>query len=425
VTPRPQPVDRKVIDRILHLGGLVDTASEPVFVVGCLRSGAGALAQALRAATGWPGIVDGSFGSVMQRMLDQVDWHYGTLDPKYLSDRAGNLIANTDRQSVERSVTGFFVAHLARSTPPGPSVAHGLEAVRRAPMVRSCRRLLHLFPKARFIYVGRRVVELVSSCLRRAPDVPIQHWCWVWQDSLHAWGELREELGTRRLEIHQHTMALDPTGTAQQIASFLHLDEATTSRLADDLRTHRRHQTQVASEHRFIGLDETPWKPWQRDLVRNVAGSMMTGAGYSFDPGTGTSPLHLFFPADASVVETGGPDGDAGFSTDADGALILRAGTAAHPASVRYPRVPLSGHRRFTAEVASPAGGGPLHFHLRIDHSDGRTSVVQQRCTVQPNERSAFDVTFPPLSGLHDIVIAVTTEGPGRPSGTWRSASLA
>jgi hypothetical protein len=419
VVRRPAELAGIDLDAILRSPLEIDESARPIFVVGCVRSGLRVIQEALAAA----GIPAGSrvgFGGLLRRLLDEVDRQYRNLDPEYLADKAGNLIANTD----EDAVRSFIVNSLGGLLPPareGEDLASTWserlpEFLRTAPAVRSVPDLARLYPRARFVYVARRGIECVLSCHRNFGLAPaFQHFCWVWQDAIHAWGEVREQVAGRYLEIHQHRSALEPEVVAEQLAEFLELGSEMTAPMAAVLGSRRPGRSCFLREDRWIGLEETGWPAWQQKLFTDLCKSMMDAAEYPLEATVLAEPrpLEIFFPEDGTGVSLHAV-GEGGFREADDGAIELVANPpGSPPAAVRYPRVPLGGEDRLEARIEAPGeAAGPVNFRARLEDAEGNT-VAAIAGSLAPGASEDLQVTFPPAYGWHDLVIAADSPAAG------------
>ena len=277
-------LDPASIDAILDPKPLLLENSAPVFVVGCVGSGMQALAEALREGAQLPGAAETHVPSLMQRMLDEIHRQYASLSEEYLAEKDGNLIANTSEEAVTHSVSNYFSRFFEDQIPQGLSVEVIPEVERRVPAIRSCLTLSRLFPQARFVFVVRRPIDLLLSLMAEKPNPPIQHWCWIWKNTLETWAKIRDILGERRLEVHHHEMATQPEGVAKALGAFLGLEDGARKGIATRLEQAFQGPNGDPAPFRFTGIEETPWKPWQRKLFLDLCLTMLQGAGYDLDP---------------------------------------------------------------------------------------------------------------------------------------------
>lgn len=418
-------------DALLNPSAIVLDDVEPVFVVGCVRSGTSAVARALREGAEIPGFREGNVLSMMQRMLTEVARQYGHLPEDRFERKKTLMLANVDQAAVETYVVNYFAALYAKHLPHPVWYDKSPESFQNAPVVRSCPTVLRIFPKARFIFCLRRGIEQVMSCLRKFPRTNFRAWCHVWRDAAQAWGEVRDELGDRAIVVHQHEMAMRPDVVAERIQGLLGLAPSRREAMEGVFRGARVEQTQFAQDSRFIGIDETPWTPQQREIFVETCGGVMAAAGFSLEGRLvePTAPMRLFHPVKFSerAVETENVANGA-FRKDGRGGIVLVPNCPGEPpAEVRYLHADFVGQDRMTATVeVEDNGSDPVDFHIRIETSDDRRVVAEMSKQVRAGEAVSWTESFPPVTGAHDIVISTRlARGAFRPSpAVWRDTVI-
>jgi len=278
-------------------------------------------------------------------------------------------------------------------------------------MIRFCPQLLQAFPNARFIWCVRRGIENILSRQRKFPEVPFRACCQSWTDSVEQWIAVRDQLQGRYVEAHQHEIAIQPEKVAREIAEVLDFSKRQ-RRGIEDVFTHKRsEQSRFAAEHRWIGLDETPWSSEEQEVFRQICGPAMEAMSYPLEGRTLTAagPIRLFYPVvEASVRRENVPAEDWGFCRVGERGLQLHPnGPGESPAGVRYLDVPLSGHGkiRATLEVARESVA-PVIFGLRIVRVGGSEALAELECEVKPGKEHHWEAEFPPVTGSSEVVIS-------------------
>ncbi|MAG54897.1 MAG: hypothetical protein CMJ83_01265 [Planctomycetes bacterium] len=386
--------------------------AEPIFVVGSVRSGTSALAQALKTGACIPGFNEGNVAALMRLILDQIDEYFRQLSPEYMKVPSHHLIANVDRKAIEDHIVNHFVDVYARHAGNGRWIDKSPDSYLFAPMIRSCPELQRMSPKARFIFCARRGIENVLSRMNKFPHIPFDYQCRSWAHTFAEWGRAREEVGADRcLEVQQRDMAIRPHAVAADLRAFLELDERQESSIIRLLSERRHEQSRIAQEYREIPLSETPWDEEQRDGFYRWCHPMMQAAGFDLEGRSIASkaPIRLFFPTIAASVALTNVDPDHGFSEIEPDVLQLRPNEVGEPpAVVRYAAVPLEGQERFVADVGvDHPQGGPVQFGFRLSETGTGCEVAVASHTVSTPERfETWSVSLPPLRGTYDIEIA-------------------
>jgi hypothetical protein len=316
---------------------------------------------------------------------------------------------------------------------PGQWLDKSPESYLGAPMIRFCPTLLEVFPKARFVWCVRRGIENIMSRQRKFPGIPFRSFCRSWTDAVLEWRNVRDRLAGRYLEVHQEQIAIHPDRVSADLASFLSLSRSQRQAVEDVFTNKRLEQSQVAQDHRWIGLDETPWDAEQRNLFRDICGEMMAALDYGMEAKTlsPAGPIHLFYPVTQTAVETRHVTaGDGGFWKAGPSSLGLHPNPpGSPPASVRYKNIPLQGQSRFFATLAVPSNAqGPVLFAFRLEESAGGRTLAEGTQEVLPGTEVPWELVFHSPEGVCDIVISTqmapsarTAEGA---AATWLDARL-
>jgi hypothetical protein len=383
--------------------------ARPVFIVGSVRSGTSIMINALRDGAGIRGFSEGNVASLFQRMLDAIEDQQRLLE-EYRLEPPGR----ESREELERLATclpNYVTALYAQIMGTGRWLDKSPESYLGAPMIRYAPQLQEALPEARFVFCIRRGIENVMSRQRKFPEIPFRSCCISWADAARNWIAVRDRLDGRYLEVHQHRIAVHPDEVARALAVFLGFSDDQ-RQAVEDIFTHRRfEQSQFAQDHRFIGLDETPWDEEQRQLFREHCAEMMGAFGYDLGPQVlrPAGPVRLFFPVAEESIERIGIDADPeSFRREGERGLQLRPNPPGQePAGIRYLNVPLSGQSRFRATLHVPRrAAGAVVFRFRVERSESGATVSDHRCRVDPGQRETWDTDFPPLDGVFNVVIA-------------------
>ena len=410
-TPRPCPAPMAVIRHSRQY-----TGSEPVFIVGCARSGTSVLANALIDAAGLRGWRRGHLFPLLSRLLScaedyyaelqQADYHptvaLGYLPEEWLRERITELFAGINAQMVGY---GLWVD---RTT----DVA----------MIRACPLVAEIYPKARFIFVRRRGIDNILSRQRKFPEEPFRDSCEVWATGMGEWLKVRDVLGPHTLEVDQRDVALEPGKIAREIASFLQLEDSVVETLQDYLRNERPEQSALPHELKYLGIDETGWSAEQKALFKEICGSMLLAYGYQLKE-SGGSPVArqdivLFYPTAEGYVKVENVGRDH-FARHGDGFLLHPNVPGASNASVCYPNVPFEGQDAFSALVlVNNAQSQAVRYSIRATASRTARVFIDEGLVVKPEKPVTWRLTFSPLRGRYDVTIS-TSMAPEATSNTF------
>ncbi len=276
--------------------------TQPIFVLGSVRSGTSALGMALRDGAGIPGAHEGHVSTLLQ-MLTQ------TLDRviENFPSQSHFLINSLDGEDLKNHLKQYFLEFFAKNCPAGMWADKSPDDFEGAPAIRSAPALLEMFPQARFIYCKRRGIENVMSRLAKFPQVPFWYHCASWAGTIVAWHEVRDALGDRWMEVAQEDMALRPADVARELGAFLVLDEAQVMAVEASLSGRRAEQTRPAQELNQLDLSETGWSEDNQHHFIQTCGPAMDLAGYRIagkGQGDGERSIRLFWISTPSVSAT-------------------------------------------------------------------------------------------------------------------------
>ena len=192
---------------------------EPIFIVGCVRTGTSAVVGALKNAGHIRGYNEGGAIPLLHRLLKETERFFQSFSDEYLSNEK-HYIANLDRRAIETDLINVFTGQLIEmmgrgrwldKTPEGPA------------MIRACPTLLKAFPKAKFIFCKRRAIENILSRQRKFGTEPFEVYCLNWAATMSAWLEVRNQLRGASIELDQRDMAVQPERAACAIRKLLDL----------------------------------------------------------------------------------------------------------------------------------------------------------------------------------------------------------
>ena len=362
-----QPLPPNLTD-LLRPAAFAPNTSEPIFVLGSVRSGTSAIGQALTRGAGIPGHDEGHVTTLLQVALSAVD----RVVTNYPSAGGSYLIQSFDAAGFKTHVRNYFAAFFAQHCPPGrwadksPDDFEGAPAIRAAPM------LLEMFPKARFVYCQRRGIENVLSRMSKFPQVPFWYHCRSWATTVSAWHETRAKLGSSWIEVRQERMALEPALVAAELARFLGLDETQRAGLQKSLAVDRPEQSRPAGEAHELTMQEAGWDPGLQGVFVTECADAMQLAGYTLEGlARGEDLIRLFWASAESAASTTlrGIPHDRHRATSRND-FILGPPPPGGVAEVAYHDLNVRTRRHFRSEVAV-IGDPTLSVEFAIEVRDG------------------------------------------------------
>lgn len=256
----------------------------PIFVVGSARSGTSILAGALIEGAHIAGFLEGHFLPLALPLVSEAERYYGW--KRDLLDDRRYMISNVPLAEIRRELLQVFKRHAETLTGSRRWVDKSPDArmIRAAPLMRE------IWPDAQFVFAKRRGIENVASRMRKFPHVDFEAHCRLWAESMHAWMDVRGQLSDCHIEIEQREIALDPTGTAARLASFLALDPDQHASVARVLRRRRPERTGRIESKRAVAIDGLGWDERQIELFRRHCDAALRAFGYSHDEGYWARP---------------------------------------------------------------------------------------------------------------------------------------
>jgi len=128
----------------------------------------------------------------------------------------------------------------------------------------------------------RRALENLASRARKFPEYNFAKNCQEWADAMQAWLSVREQLRGAAIEVDQMYLSGHPQDVAEQVSSFLGLDEVETRVMAQAF-AHDWPQRTAASVDDVLELNTMGWvEPWIAEFER-VCAPLMDQFGYTTD----------------------------------------------------------------------------------------------------------------------------------------------
>ena len=215
---------------------IADSGQHPVFILGPARSGTSALALALLKCGRYEGNGEGHLLPLARELLHTVDKYY---DRRLALTQNDTTLRAVHLAAFQRMVRRGFV-QLTRSAFPS---GYWIDKTPTAEMVRAAPLMRELWPNARFIFMKRRVIEVVASRRRKFPHDTLENHYLDWVDVFTAWLDVRRQLGDAALEADQREMALNNDAFAAKISHFLQVPPQQAERLRCTLATDHPEQT--------------------------------------------------------------------------------------------------------------------------------------------------------------------------------------
>ena len=384
--------------------------TQPIFILGSVRSGTSALGNALREGAGIEGALEGHSSTLMGSRCQTLDRVTGNFPPE-----SNYLINSLDADDLRSHITDYFLAFYARQCPAGMWADKSPDDFEGAPSIRSAPTLLSMFPNARFIYCKRRGIENVLSRLAKFPQVPFWYHCQSWAGTIVAWHEVREVLGDRWMEVTQEDMALEPGRVADDLGTFLALSETQVSGIQETLSGRRPEQTRPAQEVRQLGLDETGWSQDNQANFIQTCGHAMELAGYRL-AGSGQSEdqkvirlFHISKSANPGTPSINVEPNRHRFLSEAEFALApLPDGERAE---ATYPQIELRAGALFRAVVSLiSAVKQDVWFGVEVRDSLG-SCVAETSHRLTSGEVKSLDLAMPDLEeGLFTVTLWTRTD---------------
>ncbi|MCY3003878.1 MAG: sulfotransferase [Planctomycetota bacterium] len=349
------------------------SSSEPIFVLGSVRSGTSAIGQALTRGAGIAGHDEGHVTTLLQVALSSVDKVVGN----YPSAGGSYLIQSFDAAGFKTHIRNYFAAFFAQHCPAGRWADKSPDDFEGAPAIRAAPVLLEMFPKARFVYCQRRGIENVLSRVSKFPHVPFWYHCRSWATTVSAWHETRAKLGSSWIEVRQERMALEPAKVATELAQFLGLNETQRAGLQQSLANDRPEQSRPAGEARSLTMADAGWDPGLQGVFLQECTDAMKLAGYSFEGGShGEDLVRLFWASAESSASTT----LRGLSHDMHRALnrddfVLGPPAAGARAELIYHDLAIRTRRSFRARLATQGDPG-LVVEYSVEVRDGNGRVI-------------------------------------------------
>jgi hypothetical protein len=386
--------------------------TQPIFVLGSVRSGTTALGRALREGADIPGEVEGHATTLMQMLFQTLD----RVTSNFPS-RSQFLINSMDPEDLRSHIRSYFLEFFSRQCPTGMWADKSPDDFEGAPAIRSAPTLLEMFPNARFIYCQRRGIENVLSRLDKFPQVPFWYHCQSWAGTVVAWHEVRKSLGDRWIEVRQEDMGLKPREVADELGQFLGLDTNQVGGIYNFLTANRPEQTGEARESRQVSLAESGWSEGNQANFLQTCGQAMELAGYSVS-GDGEFRYQRTIGL-VHVTNSEEPDApNVNVSADrhvslSDAEFSLTPPEDGTRAELRYPNLELTPGTFFRAAISLiSATSQRVWFGVEVATPSGPV-VAELRREIVTGQVEALELHLPDLPGTGFTVTLWTQTEPG------------
>ena len=257
-------------------------APAPVFIIGNAPAAADRLASSLIQSAGMAGAVQGRLLPLAYQLIRTTTQFYrGGL----ATAGADAMIRQVEAAIFQRAIRRMFADALAERFPGADWVDNtpGLLAIQSVMTMRA------IWPRARFVFIGSRMMESVVSRGTGEPLRPMKERVTAWAREMQAWLDVRERLGKTCVTIDQIDLTATPAVAAADIASLLALDDLTTARLTAALSGSAGSAPPPLSITDLPGFDRD-----EADAIRGIAQPMMDAFGYGWERYFGEGKRLLF-----------------------------------------------------------------------------------------------------------------------------------
>jgi hypothetical protein len=250
-----------------------ETATAPIFIIGCAPDMSAKLALALMKATGLPGSEHGHLLPLALMLTRTVNQYYRNTLAIAETDA---LIRRVDVGHFQQAIRHVFIDLIRQHFPSGDWVdnSQGLLGIQSVPVLRS------MWPGARFIFVSSRVIECVAARQVLEPKRDQRELATAWAREMQTWLDLRDRVGPAAVSVDHFALAHRPAEAAGEIAAFLNVGPVQTESLAQALSAAVTSHETVPSPEVLAG-----WHGGKDETIRLATAPMMTAYGYSWDDG--------------------------------------------------------------------------------------------------------------------------------------------
>lgn len=264
---------------VVTFAGLArDDSQWPVFVLGSVRSGTSAIAQALMGMTRYHGYHEGHLLDLLANLYVSIDQFYNLKRTHWEDPNASTLIRHVPIRYFRNGVDSLFVQAIRELFPQG----HWVDKTPTPNMLHIAPILRRVWPNAKFIFMKRRAFENLMSRARKFEKRDFARDCLEWAEALRTWRGVRNELQGCGLQLDQDFMARSPDRVAAELAAFLSLDATEAERFRQALAADRPERTgDVFSQ--VYNPSELGWTDEEWRIFNELCGAELEAFGYSRD----------------------------------------------------------------------------------------------------------------------------------------------
>ncbi len=206
-----------------------ERSAAPLFILGNAPTAADRVAYSLIHEAHMAGTMQGRLLPLAQQLIRVTGQFYRQ---GLATAGADAMIRHIDAAYFQRGIRRMFARAMAEQFPQGVDWLDntpGLAAIQSVATMRA------IWPKARFIFIGSRMMESVAARGAADPGRPLREHVGNWTREMQAWSEVRDRVGKNAITIDQFELHHNPGNAAFAIADLLALDAATSAALTESL----------------------------------------------------------------------------------------------------------------------------------------------------------------------------------------------